>query len=62
MYSCILPRVYYNLPKVQRNINETVHSTGYLIVQRRVIIEQDKNRRNGGMATCMFRNDIPIEE
>jgi hypothetical protein len=55
-----LPRIYYNLPKVQRNINKTVQV--FKLYKEGSSYEKEKNKINGGMATCVFLNDIPIEE
>jgi hypothetical protein len=55
-----LPRIYYNLPKVQRNINTSVQVIK--LYKEGSSYEKEKNKINGGMATCIFLNDIPIEE
>lgn len=55
-----LPRIYYNLPKVQQNINKNVQVVK--LYKEGNSYEKQKDRVNAGMATCVFINDIPIEE
>ena len=55
-----LPRIYVNLPKVQRNINNNVQVLK--LYKDGSFYEKEKSNINGGMATAVFLNDIPIEE
>jgi hypothetical protein len=55
-----LQRMYYHLPKVQQNINRNVQVVK--LYKEGSTYEQQKDKVNRGMATCIFLNDIPIEE
>lgn len=56
-----LPRVWYNLPNIQRNLYKFVIVSD-LYVDSPNTYKRHKDHSNLGMAGCYFVSDIPIEE
>jgi hypothetical protein len=55
-----LPRIYYLLPKINNNINNTVQVVK--LYKNGNTYEQQKDQVNRGMASVILLSDVPISE